>query len=65
MAQLQMLLSAGTQVSGGYRSLPEGYILRNFQSGDDAAYIALMRGAGFSTWNTDNLEEVLKLALKH
>ena len=64
MAQLQMLLSAGTQVSGGYRSLPEGYILRNFQAGDDAAYIALMRGAGFSTtdWNTDNLEEVLKLA---
>lgn len=44
-------------------NLPAGYTLRTYRHGDDEGYINLMRQAGFSTWNADNLTAVLKTSL--
>lgn len=39
--------------------VPDGYRLRNFQSGDEQAYIQLLRSAGFKDWDENNLKKVL------
>jgi GNAT superfamily N-acetyltransferase len=44
-------------------TMPEGYSLRTFRTGDEEAYISLMKLAGFSYWGPDHLKNVLKTAL--
>jgi len=44
-------------------TIPAGYLLRSFRAGDGAAYMELMRLAGFDSWGRDNLDLVLKTAL--
>jgi mycothiol synthase len=36
-------------------TLPEGYALRTYQTGDDAGFFALMAQAGFGVWDADRL----------
>lgn len=43
--------------------LPTAYRLRNFQNGDEAGYINLMRLAGFDNWGEDNLRAVIENAV--
>jgi mycothiol synthase len=43
--------------------LPEGYLLRNFQSGDTEAYINLMKSAGFNEWNNETFNSVIEKAI--
>ncbi len=41
-------------------NLPEGYLLRNFQSEDKESYINLMKSAGFNEWNNNNFNSVIE-----
>ena len=36
-------------------TLPAGYALRTFRSGDDEEFVGLMQSAGFDGWNLDSL----------
>jgi len=60
--QLQMIWPEGRQVTWAARQVPAGYLLRGFRDGDEEAYIALMRSAGFDTWNRDNLDLIVEIA---
>jgi GNAT superfamily N-acetyltransferase/predicted TIM-barrel fold metal-dependent hydrolase len=44
-------------------TMPEGYSLRTFRTGDEEAYISLMKLAGFNYWGPDHLKTVLRTAL--
>ncbi|RLD10460.1 MAG: hypothetical protein DRI44_06030 [Chlamydiae bacterium] len=41
-------------------TLPDGYLLRNFQNKDNKSYINLMKSAGFNDWNNETLDSALK-----
>lgn len=44
-------------------ALPRGYQLRTYRAGDEAQYIQLMRRAGYSGWNRQNIKALLPRAL--
>lgn len=44
-------------------TLPEGYILRAYEEGDEKGYVRVMRSAGFSDWNRQNVDNVLHRCL--
>jgi len=62
-AQLQMVWPKERLNNPPEWSLPQGYILRTHQDGDDEQYIRLMQIAGFSNWNADNPKSVLHTCL--
>jgi hypothetical protein len=62
--QLQMIWIEKRGIPSLKQPIPAGYRLRNFRAGDEQAYIALMRCAGFETWNEDNLNAVLKAGVR-
>lgn len=58
-AQLQMIWPRRLSVAPSAPVLPTGYALRTFRKGDQAAYVRLMRRAGFETWSEDKAQGVL------
>ncbi len=61
--QLIMTLQSGRFESSLQLNLPDGYLLRNFQSEDKESYINLMKSAGFNEWNNDNFNSVIEKAI--
>jgi len=45
------------------REIPPGYAMRTFRPGDEEAYIAVMRAAGFETWGESHLAHVMARSL--
>lgn len=61
--QLHMVLSLETWPSIRAAETPAGYALRTFRAGDEEAWVALMRHAGFESWNRDTPRQALAQAL--
>ena len=61
--QLQMLWPKDRLNTPPAWSLPEGYTLRTYREGDDEGYVRLMKLAGFTTWDSDKSQDVLKKCL--
>ena len=61
--QLHMLLSEAVLANPPQRGVPAGYRLRAYCAGDEEAYIALMRSAGFAGWGGEALQTALQRAL--
>ena len=45
--------------------LPDGYVLRGFRDEDADAYLALMHEAGFTDFNAESLDKMIKNLLPH
>ena len=63
MSQLEMVWPERKLNQPPSWTMPEGYSLRAYRHGDNDAYIALMRQAGFDYWNSEHLNSVLQKAL--
>lgn len=61
--QLHMVLSFEAWSGIGAAEVPEGYALRTYRDGDGDAWIALMRQAGFASWDEKTLTQALAMAL--
>jgi uncharacterized protein len=62
-AQLQMIWPRPRLAAPPAVTIAPGYALRTYRPGDDDAYIALMRSAGFTTWGAGDLAHTLRTAL--
>ena len=63
LPQLQMILPPDRLREPPPVNLPDGYILRTYRPDDEAAYIDLMRGAGFAHWNAEAIAAALEKTL--
>ena len=61
--QLMMYLDTEKLKNAASPQIPEGFLLRTFQQEDKAAYIQLMRNAGFDYWSSVQVDAALKNAL--
>jgi predicted dehydrogenase/GNAT superfamily N-acetyltransferase len=61
--QLQMIWPKRRLKNPPTPKLPKGYVLREYQSSDEAQYIALLSKAGFDGWNSARVQETLKRVL--
>ena len=60
--QLQMVWPEDRMADPPEWTVPDGYLLRTFRAGDEAAYLDLMHKAGFDYWTRENLDGVVKNA---
>ena len=62
-AQLQMIWPTRLLGSPPQAAVPPGYAMRQFAASDADAYLALMTGAGFRTWDHEQIEKILPSVL--
>jgi mycothiol synthase len=63
MAELQMIWPRTRLTQPPACHVPDGYFMRTYQSGDEAAFFELMERAGFSGWNMTEFESWLRRIL--